>query len=165
MDDSWSILWIFLFLAYWIIPAKVYGKLSEDMNRGKKWWGWVPLPFFRFCLLLEIAGMSGWWILLWLIPIGSNLASAKIWYKISKIYTKSTSESIMVSILGFFILGIIPGIYYAYFCNSQNKDFEKYDFSTQQSKSNKIKEDASTSNWMTETQKKEFEALCRSAKK
>jgi len=157
MSDSWSIIWLILFLAYLIIPAKVYGKLSEDVGRGKKWWGWVPLPLFRFCLLLEIAGMSGWWILSIIFPFVSNLALAKIWYNISKIYNKSTSESIIAGILGFFILGIIPAIYYAYFGNSlkiNNKNMVIY------GNINK-KESIQASSWMNEAQRKEFESLAK----
>lgn len=45
--------------------------------------------------------------------------------------------------------------------NSKNADFEKCKFSNQRSKSNQTKEDVSVSNWMTEAQRKEFEALAK----
>lgn len=87
-----TVLLVIMFVALW----KIFTKAGEA--------GWKSLiPIYNLYIMFKISGMSGWWILLMLVPlvnvIGSILLSLNL--------AKSFGRSQLFGIVGLYIFGLI----------------------------------------------------------
>jgi len=71
-------------LVFYILMALALYKICLKTGRNKEhaWFAWVP--FLNIILMLNVAGFSGWTMLLFFIPLVNIIFAIYVWMKISQ---------------------------------------------------------------------------------
>ncbi|HRY59926.1 MAG TPA: DUF5684 domain-containing protein [Patescibacteria group bacterium] len=67
MAGAYMVLVILTIIALYVLSALSLYKISKKTNIGTPWFAWVPI--LNSILMLNIAGLSGWYLFLVLIPM------------------------------------------------------------------------------------------------
>ena len=86
-------------IALYAYAAFCFQTIAKKTGTENGWFAWVPI--LNVYLMCKIAGKSGWWILLLLIPLVNIAISIILWMEIAKACQKPAWIG---------ILAIIPGI-------------------------------------------------------
>jgi hypothetical protein len=107
---------IILYLVFVIIAIAAYWKIFTKAGQA----GWkVLIPIYNAIITLRIVGMSGWYVVLFLIPFVNIVMSVVVAYKIAKAF----GYGIGMTILEFFLIGaLILGYGSAKYLGPEGKD-------------------------------------------
>ena len=98
---------------YYVIRAVALMKIAQKTKTGHAWFAWVP--FLNIILTFNIAGFSGWLLLLFLVPIVGWFAfpffNAYVWMKIARACKKPDFLGILIVVP---IANLILPLYLAY---------------------------------------------------
>jgi hypothetical protein len=72
--------------------------------------GWLAIiPIVNLIVVIKVAGLSGWWVLLYLVPIANIVLSIVVAVRLAKNFGKGGAFGFfllwLLSIIGYFILG------------------------------------------------------------
>lgn len=89
---------LFLFwLAIVIVVIVGFWKTFEKAGQP----GWAAIiPIYNYYIMLKIAGKSGWWLLLFLIPLVNIIAAFIVFIEIARRFNKSTGFGVGLVLLG-----------------------------------------------------------------
>lgn len=89
------------FVAFFIYCSwKLFEKAGHE--------GWKSIiPFYNLYIMLEIAGMPGWYLILFFIPIVSLVIAIMMSIKIAENFGKSTGFGLGLAFLGFIFFPIL----------------------------------------------------------
>lgn len=78
------VIWFFVMIAIYVVMALSLYKiaLKTKTNVEHAWFAWVPI--LNIILMLNIAGFSGWYIFVLMIPFVNIVFAIYVWMKISK---------------------------------------------------------------------------------
>ena len=98
-----------LSVMYIIIVIAFLAGLWKTFEKAKKpGWGAI-IPIYNAYLILKIAGRSGWWLLLYLIPVVNIVVHIVVSLDVAKAFKKSTAFGLfglwLFPIIGYMILG------------------------------------------------------------
>jgi len=79
---------LFFIICYWKVFAKA----------GQPGWG-VLIPIYNLYLWVKIAGKSGWWVLLYLIPLVNFVIHIIVCLEVAKAFGKSTGFAVLMIFL------------------------------------------------------------------
>ncbi len=105
---------LFIVAAVYVYFALAIIKIAQRMKIPNGWFAWIP--FLNIYLLTQLAGVSGWWTLAFLLggipyigPLFSIPISLWIWWKIAQHRGRPGWWGILmiVPFLNFVILGIL----------------------------------------------------------
>jgi hypothetical protein len=65
----WIIVSSLIGLAMYVYTALAYMKIAQKLNHPNPWFAWIPI--LNIVLHFQLAGMSGWYTLLMLVPIAN----------------------------------------------------------------------------------------------
>jgi Family of unknown function (DUF5684) len=74
--------WMLLWIAIYVYFAIVLMKIAKKTNTPNGWFAWIP--FLNLYLIAKLAGKSGWWLILMLIPFVNIIIAIIVWMAISK---------------------------------------------------------------------------------
>ncbi|MDD3474696.1 MAG: DUF5684 domain-containing protein [Candidatus Dojkabacteria bacterium] len=94
----WGLIFTPIALGVYIYMSIAYMTIAKKLNTPNSWFAWVPI--LRSVLAFQIAGMSGWFVLLLLIPVVNVVVSIIA-------LMKTCERRGMDKLLG--LLGLIPG--------------------------------------------------------
>lgn len=105
MENDFSQL--IIFIALYAYAAFCFQTIAKKTGTENGWFAWVPI--LNVYLMCKIAGKSGWWILLLLIPLVGIVISIILWMEIAKARQKPTWLGILMIIPGvsLFIMGYL----------------------------------------------------------
>ena len=81
-------------------------QIAKRTNTPSGWMAWIPI--LNIYLMCKLAGKSGWWIILLLIPFVNIIAAIIIWAEIAKKLGKPAWWGVLILIP--IVNIIIPGI-------------------------------------------------------
>ncbi|HET6350647.1 MAG TPA: DUF5684 domain-containing protein [Coriobacteriia bacterium] len=92
-----SVIWaVVMIIAMW----KVFEKAGRP--------GWAAIiPIYNIYILLKVAGWSGWWLLVLLIPLVNVLVSLFITYDLARVFGKGFGYFLGLWFFGFIFLPIL----------------------------------------------------------
>lgn len=74
---SFGILYWLFIIAFWVLSSLAMMRLARRAGKGGiAWFAWIPI--LAQIQQLRIIGKSGWWVLMYLVPI-ADLVFAIIW--------------------------------------------------------------------------------------
>jgi hypothetical protein len=99
---GWMILWLVLLVAYVIAGWKIFQKAKKP--------GWAAIiPVYNIYVLLQVAGLPGWWVILFFIPFINIVISLLFAIALAKSFGKSEVYGIVAlwlfSFIGMLMLG------------------------------------------------------------
>lgn len=100
---------MFLSIMYLIVAVAFLAGLWKTFNKAKKpGWGAI-IPIYNTYLILKVAGRSGWWLLLYLIPIVNIITHLVVSLDVAKGFKKSALFGVLglwlFPMIGFIIIG------------------------------------------------------------
>ena len=93
-------------LVFYIYFAICLMQIAKRTNTPNGWMAWIPI--LNIYLMCKLAGKSGWWIILLLIPFVNIIAVIIIWAEIAKKLGKPAWWGVLMLIP--IVNIIIPGI-------------------------------------------------------
>jgi hypothetical protein len=94
-------------IAAYVYTSLAYMKIAKKLNHPNSWFAWIPI--LNIVLHLQLAGMSGWYILLMLVPVANVvvyvIAMMNICEKLDK--EKLLGLLVLVPFANFILLGIL----------------------------------------------------------
>jgi len=108
----WDWLWAEGMSLAWWVPIYVWISLCLHLIAVKtdtqySWFAWIPVV--NIFLLCKMAGQSGWWFFLFLVPIVNIIVFIYVWMNIAEALNRPSWLGIfmIVPVLNLIILGII----------------------------------------------------------
>ena len=104
MDDAAIVVLVVLYLGFAVFMLvsmwRVFTKAGQP--------GWaVLIPIYNLYVMLKVAGMSGWWILAFAVPIVNIVASVLMAVGIARNFGKGVGFAIGLIFLGFIFYPIL----------------------------------------------------------
>jgi hypothetical protein len=94
-------------IAVYVFTSLAYMKIAKKLNHPNPWFAWVPI--LNMVLHLQLAGMSGWFVLIMLVPVANVvvyvIAMMNICEKLGK--EKLLGLLVLVPLANFILLGIL----------------------------------------------------------
>ncbi len=91
-----SVLFLF-WLAIIVVVIAGFWKTFEKAGQP----GWAAIiPIYNYYIMLKIAGKSGWWLLLFLIPFVNIIIAFVVFIEIARRFNKSTGFGVGLVLLG-----------------------------------------------------------------
>jgi hypothetical protein len=94
-------------IAAYVYTSLAYMKIAKKLDHPNPWFAWIPI--LNIVLHLQLAGMSGWYILLMLVPLANLvvyvIAMMNICEKLGK--EKLLGLLVLVPLANFILLGIL----------------------------------------------------------
>src|SRR5437764_9413669 len=104
LGDSSDIVILLVELVLFIVVLAGWWKTFEKAGEP----GWAAIiPIFDLYILCKIAGRSGWWVLLFFIPIANLVALILINLDVARNFGKSAGFGIGLALLGFIFYPIL----------------------------------------------------------
>ncbi|HDL41706.1 MAG TPA: signal peptidase I [Actinobacteria bacterium] len=95
---------LIIYLAVFVLVIAGYWKMFE--KAGAK--GWMAIiPILNLYVLAKMAGKSGWWVVLMLIPFVNFVVIFIIFIEIAHRFDRSTGFGVGMTLLGFIFVPII----------------------------------------------------------
>lgn len=76
------VFWMFIWIAIYVYFAIVLMKIAKRTDTPNGWFAWIPI--LNLYLLAKVAGKSGWWLILMLIPFVNIIIAIIVWMAIAK---------------------------------------------------------------------------------
>ena len=93
-----------IFCAIMVFEIAAMWKVNEKAGQP----GWAAIvPIYNIVVLCRIAGKSGWWVLLFLIPIVNIIVAIMVHFGIAKNFGKGGLFAIGLILLGFIFFPIL----------------------------------------------------------
>lgn len=94
-------------IAFYVYAAFCLQTIAKKTGTENEWFAWVPI--LNVYLMCRIAGKSGWWILLLLIPLVNIVISIILWMEIAKACHKPEWMGILtiIPVANLFIMGYL----------------------------------------------------------
>jgi hypothetical protein len=97
-----SVIWLF-YLAF--IVLMYAGLWKMFVKAGVEGWKGI-IPIYNIVIMWRLVGMSGWYTLLFLIPIVNIVAAIYLYYKVAQAYGHGIGMTILELLsIGFIIMG------------------------------------------------------------
>jgi hypothetical protein len=97
---------------FWSLPLYIWMALTLYVIANKtdthnSWLAWIPIA--NFYLMCKIAGMSGWWAILFFIPLVNLILGVIVWVRIAQIRNQPSWMGILmiIPIVNLIIMGIL----------------------------------------------------------
>ena len=105
------VIWFFVMIAVYVVMALSLSKIAikTKTNVEHAWFAWVPI--LNIILMLNIAGFSGWYIFVLMIPFVNVVFAVYVWMKISKACGKPDYLGLLVLVP---LANILLPLYLAY---------------------------------------------------
>ena len=108
----WGSIWLSSISLSWWLPLYIWVSLCLHIMARKTdtqyaWLAWVPIV--NLYILCVIAGQSGWWVILFFIPIVNIIFYIYIWMNIAEMRNQPSWLGLLmlVPVVNFVILGIL----------------------------------------------------------
>lgn len=103
-----TLLYTFFLLAFYVYSALCLMSLAKKTTTPNGWMAWIPI--LNLYLMCKVAGKSGAWLLLFLIPVVSFIALILIWMAIAERCGKSGWWGVLIvliPVVGLVMMGVL----------------------------------------------------------
>ena len=97
---------MFMLIQLAIIVLIIVGFWKTFTKAGQPGWASI-IPIYNLYIMLKIAGRSGWWILLYIIPLVNIIIAIIVSIDIAKAFGKGTGFGVGLAFLGFIFFPIL----------------------------------------------------------
>jgi len=97
---------MFMLIQLAIIVLIIVGFWKTFTKAGQPGWASI-IPIYNLYIMLKIAGRSGWWILLYIIPLVNIIIAIIVSIDIAKAFGKGTAFGVGLAFLGVIFFPIL----------------------------------------------------------
>jgi hypothetical protein len=94
------------FIYFAVIAVTIYSLWKVFVKAGKPGWAAI-VPIYNIIVLLEIVGKPLWWVVLFLIPVVSLVASIIVFIDLAKAFGKGAGFGVGLAFLPFIFFPIL----------------------------------------------------------
>ncbi len=104
---GFGLVWIFSMLAFYVYMAIVLMLIAKKTGTSNSWMAWIPI--LNFYLMCKVAGKSGIWIILLLLPVVNIIAIILLWAGISQRLGRPGWWGVLmlIPVVNFVIMGVL----------------------------------------------------------